>query len=371
MSPILCRSWVLSIFVSAVAAGCGGESAPASFVERDSGASDDQVARDAAADGGSTTQPSLLSTSATHSCAMRKAGLFCWGENFKGQLGTGDLVDSERAVAASVAGMDIVQVAVSTGRSCVRRSTGKVACWGANELGQIGDGTRDDSLVAVNAIGVDDAVQLALDDQTTCVVRGAARSVACWGGSPSDAPDTGSLEPVTIAGLSGVVELRAGVEGEYCGMVQDDSVRCWALEDGTWTAATEVRELAGAHSIAMAAPAEVCGIVGTGAVQCHNLDNGKTVPLDDSDGHVRVIGAGSLAACAVSTTGAWSCWNVLQPMLETVGSPRLEVRAQEATVDLVFSGFRVCALESNGEVACGMVEDWGPPMLIKVDGLPE
>src|SRR5262245_56988981 len=86
-----------------------------------------------------------LATSATHSCALREAGLYGWGSNFVGQLGTGDEIDAERPVEAKLVGDDIAELALSSGRSCVRRKTGKVACWGQNDMGQIGDGTRDNS----------------------------------------------------------------------------------------------------------------------------------------------------------------------------------------------------------------------------------
>jgi hypothetical protein len=362
---------LLWITIGPIAAGCGEDSAGVRSAAADSGVADSQASHAALADGGSSRRQTQLSTSATHTCALRNAALFCWGENFKGQLGTGDLVDSEKAVVASVAGMDVVQVAVSTGRSCVRRSTGQVACWGSNDFGQIGDGTRDDALTAVHAVGVDDAVQLALDDETTCVVRGSERRVACWGGSTADTPENGSLEPVAIMGLSDVVELRAGAQGQYCARLRDASVRCWSSTDGGWTAAADVPALAGARSMALAAPRAVCAIVGTGAIQCHNLESGKTVPLDHSAGHVRIVAAGSLAACAVDADSAWHCWNVLPPMLETVGSPRLEAMANTPLLDFVFSGFRICALRPNEEVACGTVVDWRLPELAAVEGLQD
>ena len=339
-------SWLLMFSAGLCASGCDRDGAGAALPE---------------------TQ---LATSATHSCALRDAHLFCWGENFRGQLGTGDLVDSEKAVSASVAGADIAQVALSSGRSCVRRKSGEVACWGANEVGQIGNGLRTDSLTAVNAIGVNDASLLALDDETTCVARGPERRVACWGASPEADPTQGSLEPVAIADVAGVVELRAGVLGQYCARVQGESVRCWSLKEGAWTAAKEVPALAGARNLAMTAPSEVCAIVGKGPIQCHNLDSGITVPLDDSAGHVRIIGAGSLSTCAVNREGEWHCWNVLPPMLETVGSPRLDARADEPYRDLILSGFRICVVLEDDAVACGMVEEWSFPKLTRIAGLP-
>lgn len=362
---------LLIVLSCAGGAGCheGGERVASRAEDADTPAR--RSARTVADDRGSRTSQTLLATSPSHSCALRETGLYCWGQNFSGQLGTGDLVDSESAVAATVGGADIVQVALSTGRTCVRRSTGTVACWGINEHGQRGDGTRQESVRATAVVGLEDAVGLAIDDETSCVVRGAERRPWCWGGSPAGDAEGRGLLPVTIANVSGVVELRSGVNGEYCGRLQNGSVRCWSLKEDGWTAAVEVPALSGARSIAMAAFDEVCAVVGPGPILCHNLENGKTVPLDKSAGSVRVIGTGSLAACAVNGEGAWHCWNVLPPMLETVGSPRIDASADEPAVDLVFSGFRVCVLFPENEVACGEVTDWGLPELVRVAGLPD
>src|SRR5688500_8697151 len=79
----------------------------------------------------------LIATSATHACAVRKAGLYCWGQHIAGELGTNNTAGSDVPVLATVAGSDIAEVATNTGRTCVRRNSGEVACWGLNEQGQI------------------------------------------------------------------------------------------------------------------------------------------------------------------------------------------------------------------------------------------
>jgi hypothetical protein len=133
----------------ALAGGCGDEQPTASAPD----------AAVAGAGGGASARPievvRTLALSPSHYCARQQAGLFCWGANFLGQLGDGTAMDSDVPIAASMAGADIVDVALASGRTCVRRSTGEVACWGANGSGQIGDGTRDDAPAAVAALGID------------------------------------------------------------------------------------------------------------------------------------------------------------------------------------------------------------------------
>jgi hypothetical protein len=298
----------------------------------------------------------LLATSPTHTCALRQAGLYCWGENFAGQLGTGDTTTSDVPVRATQVGTDIVELALATGRSCVRRSSGEVACWGINEQGQLGDGTRTDSLRAVTVRELADARALALDDATTCALR-VGGSVSCWGGSPMDSPAQGSPSPVPIAGVEGAVELRAGLLGDYCARGEAGWVRCWKLEEATWTAAVELPALQGARALGMTGENEVCAILEEGSIHCHNRVSGLTIPLDDSQSSVELLAAGSLSACARNTAEEWHCWNVLPPMLETVGSPAIPVTSELSIEQLVLSGFRVCGRLEDDRIGCANAND--------------
>lgn len=283
---------------------------------------------------------------------------------------------SEAPVLANVAGADIVEIATNSGRTCVRRASGEVACLGKNDQGQIGDGTRDDALTPVAASGVKDALAMAIDDLSTCVLR-RDHSVACWGLSPEAMPERGSLTPEPMAGLSEIVELRNGMMGSYCARDMRDHVWCWRVKDGAWTEPKDFTELAGAQRIALAAWDEVCAVDGAGTIQCHNFDSGKTIALEGSEDSVTVVAAGGLAACGQSASGRWQCWNVLPPMLETIGSKPIEIRSDVPIRALELGGFRVCALREDDSVACIDAAEtlalFPPPALAElpvVEGLP-
>jgi hypothetical protein len=321
-------------------------------------------------------QRNLVATSPTHSCAIRKAGLFCWGQNFAGELGTGDLEVSDAPVKATVAGSDVVDVATNSGRTCVRRSTGEMACWGKNDQGQIGDGTREESKEPVAASGMKDVLAMAIDDLSTCVLR-RDHTVACWGLSPENMPERGSLVPKTVKGIRGVVELRNGMMGSYCARDMKDHVWCWRVEEGAWTEPEEFPDLSGARAIAMAAWDEVCAVSSAGTILCHNFDSGKTIPLERSEDSVAVTASGGLAACGQNKSGKWQCWNVLAPMLESIGSKPIEIRTSVPIRDLEMGGFRVCALREDQSVACvdaaETISIFPPPEfaeLPEVEGLP-
>jgi hypothetical protein len=350
------RSIAVPVVIAALAAGCANGS-------------------DSASTGVRGENRNLIATSANHTCALRSAGLFCWGDNVAGELGNGSTQPSATPVRASVAGNGIVEIATSSGRTCVRRSTGEMGCWGMNDQGQIGDGTRVDALSPVPVSGVQDAIAMAIDDVSSCALRSDQR-VACWGLSPEHAPESGSLLPVTLEGLSEIVEIRNGMMGSYCARSADGGIWCWRVTDGAWTEPSEVSELSGARTMALAAWNEVCAVSSAGNIVCHNLDSHVTIPLTGSEDSVTVRGAGGLAACGMSTSGRWRCWNVLPPMLETVGSTPVEVRSEVPIEELVIGGFRVCSLRADDSVACANANDIGlMPLpenaeLAVVEGLP-
>jgi alpha-tubulin suppressor-like RCC1 family protein len=125
---------------------------------------------------------------------------------------------------------DAVEVAGGSGFGCVRRSGGAVSCWGANTNGQLGNASTTASTTPVAVMGLTDAVALAGGFNHMCAVRGAARTVSCWGantvGQLGDGTMTQRTTPVTVTGLSGVQQMRCGT-AHCCAVLADGSVRCW------------------------------------------------------------------------------------------------------------------------------------------------
>ncbi|MCL2824709.1 MAG: hypothetical protein FWD57_12020 [Polyangiaceae bacterium] len=95
-----------------------------------------------------------ISAGGEHTCAITAAETVkCWGRNSHGRLGDGTTED--RAVPSQVSGLHAGVVAVSAGdnHTCALMGTGEVKCWGANDKGQIGDGTTTERLTPVLVIG--------------------------------------------------------------------------------------------------------------------------------------------------------------------------------------------------------------------------
>jgi len=120
-----------------------------------------------------------------HSCIIDRDGLACWGDNRNGQVGDYASAKHCRRDKPCVIplphhiDLDATRVVVGERHTCaLRASDGAVACWGSNEVGQLG---RDDAfLVGDLGFVVPAAVDLAAGYAHTCALR-ADGAADCWG----------------------------------------------------------------------------------------------------------------------------------------------------------------------------------------------
>ena len=175
----------------------------------------------------------------------------------------------------------MVDVASIARAACVIQTTGRVQCWGANDYGQVGNGSEEDALNPTAVQGLDGVVGLDSGCVHRCAVR-AGGSLWCWGsnlmGKLGDGTTVDRNLPQRVPGLSGVVSVALGC-GHSCALIDDGTVWCWGLN--------------------------VYGQVGNGVVTSHELVPEQVVGLDD----VRAIfGGGSNHSCAIRNDDSAWCW---------------------------------------------------------------
>lgn len=87
-----------------------------------------------------------LATGGDHVCAVKNDNtVWCWGNNSRGQLGQVRGVYQTSAVPMQVNIADVDKVTAGMNHSCALKFNGSMHCWGANDLGQLGNGTTVDS----------------------------------------------------------------------------------------------------------------------------------------------------------------------------------------------------------------------------------
>lgn len=170
-----------------------------------------------------------------HACVIRGAAgsVSCWGYNLEGEIGNGapDGAIVSTPPSVSIPGGEAA-VAIAVGRvfSCAVTSSGKVYCWGSNTRGQLGVGEgAPSSNVPVVVTGISTAVGVAAGEAHACAWL-ADTTVSCWGandgGQLGDGTFITRFEPVPVAGLTGVAEVAAGPD-HTCARHAGGTVSCW------------------------------------------------------------------------------------------------------------------------------------------------
>jgi len=280
----------------------------------------------------------------------------------------------------------IVEVAGGAYHTCARRASGVVVCWGHNDIGQLGDGTRVNSLEPVNVASITDAVDLSVGSVSSCVVR-AGGSVYCWGenshGKLGDGTTTLRASPVAVGGLSGVAEIAAGPL-HTCARTTSGQVYCWGdnsegqLGDGTFVGPRLspgiVPGISDATSLALG-DGFMCVRRSSGQVWCWGrnvygqLGSGTTsaTPTPTPAAVVGLtdavdVAAGGYHACARRATGQVVCWGANDAGQLGVSTAAADRSATPVTaglpagdaVELALGAGHSCARRSGGSVYC-----WG------------
>jgi alpha-tubulin suppressor-like RCC1 family protein len=136
-----------------------------------------------------------------------------WGNNGSGQLGNGTSTSSSIPVRSGTV-YDAVAISAGAGYAVALKADGTVWDWGSNSLGQLGNGsTGNYSLVAVQAIGITNAIAVAASQNHTLAVKSDG-AVMAWGhngqGQLGDGTITGHNTPASVSNLINVTSVSAG-----------------------------------------------------------------------------------------------------------------------------------------------------------------
>jgi alpha-tubulin suppressor-like RCC1 family protein len=151
-----------------------------------------------------------ISAGARHICVAANQ-LFCWGANDRGQLGIGTFSPHVATPTAIDLPTDVGgRGSLSAGgdHTCALVPTGpQVWCWGANDRGQVGDGTTVDRSSPAEVLAVSSVV--ALGDDFSCAMD--YLEVRCWGDNSHGQLGLGTFSPDHV--LTPTAWTNPGVNG--------------------------------------------------------------------------------------------------------------------------------------------------------------
>ena len=167
-----------------------------------------------------------------HTCALSTSGqVWCWGQNWNGQLGDGTQDDHPTPVAVGALTPPVQAIAAGAHYVCALNGVGTIQCWGSNANGQLGDGSTTQRLSPSPGVDLGGAaVAIAADGAHTCALL-ATGAVKCWGrngsGELGDGTFTQRLAPVTVAGLPAAATQVAAGNSHTCARTADGAAMCW------------------------------------------------------------------------------------------------------------------------------------------------
>jgi alpha-tubulin suppressor-like RCC1 family protein len=120
-------------------------------------------------------------------CALTRGGsVLCWGANERGQLGSGSANTTPNPSPIVVSGLDdAVSLWAGASHACAVRASGVVVCWGAGSSGQLGDGLlREDASTPtpsrVTVSGINNAIGVRTGGDHSCAATRIG-ALVCWG----------------------------------------------------------------------------------------------------------------------------------------------------------------------------------------------
>ncbi len=236
--------------------------------------------------GGTTPgTPTTLAAGAHHSCTVASGRAYCWGANDHGQLGNGTVSNSLVPVAITGLGTNVQAITAGFDISCAIVG-GAAYCWGANDHGQLGNATTVPSATPVLVAGLSSGVQAisAGLGQHVCAIANDA--AYCWGkndsGQLGDLSQGDSSTPMLVPSFNTGVSAIAVGAAHSC-MIAGGAVGCWGndfssqIGDGVPVGGAGYRlapvwVIASGGQAIAAGGSHSCAVV-NGAAQCWGLNN--------------------------------------------------------------------------------------------------
>lgn len=299
-----------------------------------------------------------VSVGENFACALTSSSaLYCWGGNDKGQLTSDTKQGVSRPTLISQTPSSISRVAVSGKRICIVATD--VYCWG--DFASFVFPNQNRNWVPTKVASSTGAKSVELGRDFGCFIL--PLNVACWGSNDHGQLGVGtrtlSANPVTVPGIAAVKDLTVGNHFACVIDVNNDTF-CWGENAESQlivsskndqlnripTGAPKSTNIdAGANNLCLLKLDAVVSCYGDSSAGQSGVLTSSNVPLaNTSFSNASNIDSGLNTTCAVTASGSLQCWGDLVPVVPS---------------GLSFTGVSVgdssaCAISDTKKILC-----WG------------
>lgn len=227
---------------------------------------------------------SNLSAGFGHACGIKASKLYCWGLNNYGQIGDGS--KNTRSYPTRIDNDDYIEVAAGNGTTCAINTANQLKCWGNNTYGQVGNNSSGDEVHSPALVfGGDLYSKVTVGEMHTCAIVKDTKTVKCWGngyqGRLGAGSSNDSLIPQSVSDASQYSAISAGAT-HTCGVTVAGTGKCWGRNN--------TGELGiNSGSVFVTVPTTLVSSTGS------------------TDTYVN-IRPGMMRTCGLLTTGSLKCW---------------------------------------------------------------
>ena len=165
--------------------------------------------------------------------------LVCWGLNSRGQIDPAMASDTYLSPRVLEEVGEVDEIHVGSSHTCAR-SNARVRCWGANDLGQLGQGHTDRVSGVVDVSDLGDVVSLAVGDAMTCALRSDG-TVMCWRHLRRASENRSPPRPELRTGVAKAVQISLN-SGRAYARLADGHVVTWRDLSEPAVAVPELRD---------------------------------------------------------------------------------------------------------------------------------
>ncbi|WP_347359556.1 CUB domain-containing protein [Bdellovibrio sp.] len=282
-------------------------------------------------------------------------------------------------------GEGALDIHVTSSSGCALTESNRIACWGSNSYGQLGNGNNTNQLTPVYVQSAEVFEKFTFNGETGCAIN-TAQKLFCWGKNANGTVGNGNTTHQNIPAPVDPTVNYIAVNGSdtLCGLTDANKAKCWgsnyyraiaSVDNDKVTVPTEV-DTSEVYSQILGG-STICGLTTGKKIKCwgNNYENASGTGTTGTVTNPTVIDGGTNyiqvgAGCALTENQDLKCWGNVRGVYSAQQStitPTPQAANDGIKYKKIFGGSGlVCGISVNDDIACAG-DSWNSKFYPKED----